>query len=326
MKARADMPAYRPPFLALLLVLSACGRVLPHGGLSSTAARPPVATPKLADLAPPDFIPADLELVVRLDLNRVREGLGEKEANELVARAIDRAAASGLMRLALSPARVLWFGLRVTDIDEGDRVIAVEFNDDAKLNPDPNAWRRHETSIQGLARHDAIEKPGRSGFARVYTLGQRGAVFVTPVELHPAARRLGQLNLQRGQPDARGLLSIDYRPARLSPSLEDRYPSLSALLRGVERVRAAVHFEGDEVRLEGRVGCASESAALKLRRFIDTFRASLSKSKRHADTLSHLEATTTETDLRFTWRLPRRIVWALLKSGSAPEAAARLDP
>lgn len=326
MKARADMAAPRPHALALLLLLTACGRVLPHGGVRSTAAQPAAATPKLADLAPPDFLPADLELVVRLDLKRVREGLGEKEANELVARAIDRAAASGLMRLALSQARVLWFGLRVTDIDEGDRVIAVEFNDDATLTPDPNTWRRHETSVVGLVRHDAIKKPARSEFAQVYTLGQQGAVFVTPVEVHPTARRLDHLHLQRDQPDARGLLSMDYRPTRLSPSLEDRYPSLSALLRGVERVRATVHFEGDEVRLEGRVGCASESAALKLRRFIDTFRNSLSKSKRHASTLRQLEATTTETDLRFTWRLPRRIVWALISSGSPSPTAAGLDP
>ena len=179
---------------------------------------------------------------------------------------------------------------------------------------------------RGLVRHDAIKKPDRSDFAQVYLLGQRGAVFVTPVEVHPTARRLGRLHLQRGQPDARGLLSIDYRPARLSPSLEDRYPSLSALLRGVERVRATVHFEGDEVRLEGRVGCASESAALKLRRFVDTFRASLSKSERHAHTLSDLKATTVETDLRLTWSLPRRIVWALIGSGSSPEGAAGLDP
>ena len=321
-KRGTEVHATRCHVCALILsgiLLSACGRVVPHGGATPSTPNKEVASAAAADMAPSDFIPSDLELVLRLDLNRVRQGLGEKEANELVGRAIDRAAASGLLRVALSKARVMWLGLRVADIEAGDRVIAIELNDGTELTPDPIAWRRHDTGVKNLTRYDATQEPSRSAFAQVFTIGQRGAVFVTPVEVHPLARVLQGADADRGQPDARGLLSADYRPGKLSTSLEDRYPSLSMLLRGVGRVHATVHFDGDQVKLESRIRCASEQAATKLLRFIDTMRDSLAASKRHSATLSQLEAKQVETAIHLSWRLPRRLVWALLSGPAKPK-------
>ncbi|MBM4374654.1 MAG: hypothetical protein FJ095_06190 [Deltaproteobacteria bacterium] len=83
----------RPERLASLLLLAACGRVVPAGGepRSSGALTPFATASSRALLEPRDLIPADLDLVVRLDLRMIRESLGALAADALFAKGLDEA-------------------------------------------------------------------------------------------------------------------------------------------------------------------------------------------------------------------------------------------
>jgi hypothetical protein len=96
------------------------------------------------------------------------------------------------------------------------------------------------------------------------------------------------------------------------------------VLRGVLRVRASVHFDGAMVKLESRIQCRTERAAAKLLRFVDTFREGLATSPKHGATLADLEISQTGTVLHVEWKLPRHVVWGLLRA--KPAAAAQVAP
>src|SRR5690606_33946659 len=104
--------------IALSLSLLACG----GGGPQRAGGRAPDAegaaaarlTPRVE---PADLLPADLDLVVRVDVGRMRSGLGRAAADELAQRALDELHDETL-KSALLRADVVWLGLRLADLAE----------------------------------------------------------------------------------------------------------------------------------------------------------------------------------------------------------------
>ncbi len=145
MSGRAALPSA----LALVLV-AACGRVVPHGGESPPAPAPAAATPLPRTFAPAELIPSDLDLVVRVDLAKVRSSLGGELPAEGELPLLDAAGLDAVARQALVHADVVWLASRVADLDEGDRVLAIE---GLRGAPDPDAltrWALHATGVDGL--------------------------------------------------------------------------------------------------------------------------------------------------------------------------------
>lgn len=322
----------RPRRLGLtlaLLIAVGCGPEVPHGGVVKSAAdaEPSADDPPKKDRRPPDpldLLPGDLDVVVRVDLSKVRDSLGADAGELLLERAADAASAPGLVRKALSQAEIVWLGLRMADVEHGDRVMVVRSvkrrgDQEPVVQPDPIAWTKESTDIGDIARYLSKSTPARDGTERIFTFDDRTAVFVSPVESHSVERVLARgADSDRGQPAARGLVSLDYRTTKLSTAHENAYPSLAALVAGMVRVQATVDVVADQLELDARIRCKTNTAAAKVARFLETIVGASARRPRYADLLKELKIEQSESVVTIAWPLPRPVVAALLVDSSAP--------
>jgi hypothetical protein len=296
-----------------------CGPVVPQGGVPK-ALPEGSAAPAATVFEATDLIPQDLDLVVRVNLAKVRDSLGPEPSQELMDRAFEDRKAEGIVHQALAEADAVWVGLRLADLDAGDRVMVVRAHR-KPVKPDPIAWTSGGAAIAGVQHFDPKVPPARSGTGRIFRVGARDAVFVSPVEVMSVDRvmRRGP-DPDRGQPEARGLLSLDYRARRLSPGLENRFPSLSSLVAGVERINATVAVTGRQLDLEGRIRCKTPQAAIKVIRFLETIQNLGTRNKGHRELLAALRLERAAATIQLRWALPREAVVAFLTPPEEPGA------
>lgn len=333
----------RASLLPLLVALSGCGAEVPHGGVVKSASDATTTDPDEPERGPPaplDLIPGDLDVVVRVDLSKVRDSLGADASEQLLERAADVASAAGLVRKALAGAEIVWLGLRMADVEHGDRVMVVRSvkqrgDQEPVVQPDPIAWTKQPTDVGDVTRYLAKSTPTRDGTERIFTFDERTAIFVSPVESHSVERVLRRgPDAERGQPAARGLVSFDYRTGKLSTAHENAYPSLAALVAGMVRVQATVDVVADQLELDVRIRCKTNTAATKVARFLDTIVGATARRPRYADLLKELKIERSESVVTIAWPLPRAVVAALLvdsappapPTGPAPAPAPRIDP
>lgn len=297
----------------LCLAATGCGKTVPAGGIPRNDAPSPQVVTEASDL-----LPQDLDLVLRLDFSKVRESLGDELSRELVAEAAKRSGAEGLAREALASAEVVWLGTRLADFETGDRVMVVHTERPGKeapeaLLPDAISWEEKSGAPEKVRRFVARVPPRRDGTARIYLFGKRDAVFVSPVEAMSVERVLERgPDPRRGQPEARGLLSLDYRAGRLSPELERRFASLAALWHGIERVRAIVDLRSGQLELDGRILCRDARAAEKVHRFLATIREASLQSERLGAHLESLVVEQNAATVLVRWPLPTSVIVELL--------------
>lgn len=244
---------------------TAC-REVPKGGVPqvSTQARPAISR----RLLPNEILPADLDVVVRVDVERIEQTLGPRFEEELLA----RYGKDDLTRRLLSSARTLTVGLRAADLERGDHVIVVE-GDPLKLGleeqgfvPSPSTNDKVQVFVRSLTAP-------RDGTDAVLLMGERTVALVSPIETDAVLRIVREgPDEQRGQPVAEGLVSADLRPKRLPAALERRYPSFSLLVAQVQRIRLVLKVSDDGLRFEGEIVTRGDAGADKIRRFLDVFR------------------------------------------------------
>jgi hypothetical protein len=315
--------------------LAACKEV-PHGGVRASGdaaadARPkPPAGPRVARrVSATDLVPGDLDLVVRLDLARVRAQLGADAVDRLFARALVEAAATPgalvdvdpLLALAARRGEVLTIALRAEDPTSGDRVVVVE-GKLAGLEPEAARFRAGPpVGLEGVRVFDrvgALDHASRDATARVVAVADRALAFVSPVEVDAVARVLRDgPDPKRGDPAAEGLVSVDLRVRRLAPALERRFPSLGAVVAGLDRARGTATLKDDGLAIDLAIVGASEAGAERLLRFVDALREGGAASER-ARVLASLSAERTERTVRVRWTVPA----ALLLGALADEKAA----
>ena len=292
---------------------------------------------------PTDLIPSDLEIVLRIDLSKVRDSLGPDSSEELIKQAAleNGGVDDSLLALALSEAEVVWLGLRASDIEAGDRVTVVRTierrNDDGSpapdpIVPDPIAWDKSNTAVSGVTRFRlkrAEQRAGkesdrqqrgvpRGGTAAIFAMEPRTKVFVSPIEVASVERVLRKgPDAKRGQPEARGLMSLDYRAQKPSVALTERFASLAGLIVGIVRISAIVEVTGKTLQLEGRIRCRGARAAEKILRFIETIKAATASRPRYAGLLDELEIVREGGVVQLRWSLPRQAVRALLIGDTA---------
>src|SRR5262249_20210808 len=150
-------------------------------------------------------------------------------------------------------AAAIWFGLRLMNLDPGDRVIAVEGHlKDVRL-PD-HGWQRSASRMAGVEIYDREGEVPRDGTARLYVLGDRMVVFVSPVEPDSVSRMLEHgVDKKRGDPPADGFVGLDLRTHRLPAPVERRFPSVGKLVADLERVRASVTLEDNGLHLDAQI-------------------------------------------------------------------------
>lgn len=320
--------------VALVALVAGCGKTVPHGGV----VREPSAATEGAEGRSPEgrittvttateLMPADLDLVVRVDLAKVRSDLGKQASIELMDEALDKSGVHGAAREMLAEADVVWVGLRVSDFEYGDHVMVVTRSKRAKATPeaeqtpataistpDPTDWDESATGVAAIRRFVAKAPPRRTGTARIYTFGETAAVFVSPVEEHSVERLLKKgPDPERGDPRARGLVSLDLHAPQLAPTLTAKLPALATLIASIIRMRATVDLLGDQLELEGTIRCRDATAASKIETYLATF---ASPNTRFAELLAALEIARTGASVSVRWRLPQAVIAELLRSDS----------
>ncbi|WP_437764689.1 hypothetical protein WMF27_33995 [Sorangium sp. So ce281] len=319
MRAAAEVRAAAAAAALMALGLPACGDAAPRlagGGHPARAASP--AGPRVVRrIEPADLLPADLDLVVRVDVARMRDGLGQAASDELARRALDEVPDEAL-ESALQRADVVWLGLRLADLEEGDRVVVLEGRM-AGLTPDPGRWEPAPAAQDGVAVFDRRGgvAGSRADTARIIALGDRAVALVSAVEVSSVARLLRDgPDARRGDPAAEGLVSVDLRARRLPPYLARRFPSIGALVAGVARVRAVASLHDEGVRLDVELVGVDAAGAARARRFLEVLRDNVEEG-RHADLMKELSIEQVESTVRLRWLFPAPLVLALL-SGRSP--------
>jgi hypothetical protein len=299
----------RAAALASTLLLVACASTPPpaKGGRVSAGAR------VVRALDPTDVFPADLDLVIRIDLARMRSGIGPIAADELSRRAL-REAEGDEIKQAFACAEVVWIGTRAATIDAGDHVVVLEGK---QCLPElaRARWQRVRDPNGGIAVFDRKGEAARAGTARIIDLGHRAVAFVSPVELDSVKRVLeAGPDAKRGSPTAEGVVSLDMRVHRLPPALEQKYPSIGEVLAGLTRVRGSAVLVDAGLKVDAQIVGASKEGAERAARFLEALRDNL-RSPRYAAAAKAVVIEQVESTVRVRVVLPPAVVLAIFGGG-----------
>ncbi|MEZ4293538.1 MAG: hypothetical protein R3B70_01075 [Polyangiaceae bacterium] len=260
------------------LVATACGSTTPAGG------RPADRPPQLSrELDATDLLPSDLDVVFRVDVARLKAGLGPAAAQALAARA-GQEGGDGFIAEAMAGADSVWIGLRLADLDAGDRVLVAEGRlRDIHLTPSEWGETTPAATIEGVRILDRKGIVPRASTGRIVTARGRLYAFISPAEIDATNRLLREgPDEARGDPAAVGLVSMDVRGHRLPPSLEKKYPSIAAVIAGVARVRGSATLADEGLRVDLDVVARSEPDAQRVDRFLSTVRDAAADSQKYA--------------------------------------------
>lgn len=250
--------------LAASLLPLGCGpaRPAPRGPASSPARR-----------RPEELLPAGLDVVVRLDLARLR-GLSSSPAldplREPLARRLqgdDRASLLDLLKLR---ATTLWGGFRgVPSPDRLDAALVAQ-GDFASFDPSTSgAWVRSPSARPDRA---VFERPGaaRGSPSLLIRVGDELLLLATPLEasslLHHAEPSAS--SVKRIEAPADGLFGVAARPAVLARAAAEPYPNLASLLRELSSLGAVLDIEQGAMRVDVLMGALSEAGAARLERVL----------------------------------------------------------
>jgi len=216
---------------------------------------PPPNAPTLVRAS--DAMPADLDLVVRLDLRKIRETLGGPAMTALSQQAVKamRGADRGtdaLMLRAFEQTDTLWLGMRPTStLEVADSVFVM-----AGHFPDFDPHRAESTPRFGpavdlggdLRRYDRVQPPLRSAPARIYVHGQDLLVSLSAAEIDSVERSLEE---QRGmpplEPAEKGVLSAVARPQVLPLAILAGTGNLRRLVQSANRLELNADVTGSGV-------------------------------------------------------------------------------
>lgn len=269
-------------------------------------------------LDPAELFPDDLDLVVRFDVARMRSTIGPAAAAAMAARTA-REAGDDVLRAALACADVVWFAGRVGELDAGDHVVVVE---GVGCTPDlaPAAWTPQPSRNASMKIWDRASPARRAGTARVVVLGDRMTAFVSPTERDSVARVLAAgPDARHGNPVAEGVISVDVRASRLPPTLAQKYPSIAAIVAGIDRIRGTAVVVDEGAQIDVQIVCPTEKAAEKASAFLSAFRDNVGDARLalviHGVSIEQIEGT-----VRVRLLLPGKVVLALLTASEGEPA------
>jgi hypothetical protein len=305
----------RPPAaLVVALLLAGCG-----GTPAAAPGKARVAPdgPRVArELEPTELFPADLDLVVRLDVGRMRAGLGPAVTDQLSKRALQGAGEPELAE-ALACADVVWIATRAAEVESGDRVIVIE-GKSCMPELGRGRWEKVRSTNARVAVFDRHGEAARSGTARIVNLGNHATVFVSPVELDSVKRVLDDgPDDKRGSPTAEGLVSVDLRARALPPGLAKRFPAIAAVLGGIERIKGSAVLGDEGLKIDAQVMGKAAPGAERAAKFLEAMRDSLTEG-RFAEAAKGAKIELVERTVQVKLTVPAR---ALLSAMSGDEKA-----
>jgi hypothetical protein len=305
--------------MLLAAAAASCGREVPAGGIPVQSQPRPAQIVRRMD--PAELFPGDLDLVVRIDMARIRSQLGPTAIESLPERALPDAA-KDLVTPAIRRSNVVWFGLRLGDVEAGDRVVVVEGNLE-DLMPDPARFKRVDATNGDLAVFDRIGPLRRSDTAQIIALGSRALVFVSAVEKPSVARVLREgPDPERREPEATGLISFDLRAGRLPPFLERRFPSIGSILAGLHHAKGTAVLVDQGLQFEALIAGRSNEDAARALKFLTAVRTGM-RDTRYAGILHGLQIEQLEATVRLRCVVPADLLLALIADDAKPEAPSK---
>jgi hypothetical protein len=299
--------------VGLAVAASGCG----GGAAAAAGKRARVELPAFdRSLDPAEIFPVDLDLVVRLDVARMRSSIGPAAASAMAARAA-REAGDDVLRAALACAEVVWLAARVGDLDAGDHVVVVE-GPSCTPELDRARWRPEPSRNKSVKIFDRVDPARRTGTSRILVLGDHATAFVSPMEMDSVARVLADgPDARRGNPVAEGVVSADVRAGRLPPSLEQKYPSIAAIVAGLERIRGTAVVVDEGVQIDIQILSPTTKGAEKALRFLSALRDNV-EDPRLAAVVRKVSIEQIEGTVRLRVLLPGKAVLALLAEREGP--------
>lgn len=290
-------------------------------------AKTSVRPPQLAKhLYAADLLPADLDVVLRVDMARLKAGLGPNVAEALAARTSE-AGGEGFVSEAMAKADTVWIGLRLADVDAGDRVLIAEGRL-GEIHIEPAEWKETTPSatMERVQILDRIEPAPRAGTGRIVVYDKKLYAFVSPAEMDATTRLLRNgPDAGRGDPTANGLVSVEVRGHRLPPSLEKKYPSIAVIIAGIVRIRGSATLADDGVRVTIDVTAKSPEAAKRVERFLSTLRET-GESTRYAPLMKTVKIDQVDAHLHLTATVPAPMILGALGGADASGATQGPSP
>jgi hypothetical protein len=299
----------RARIAGLALLLAACGGASKPAARAGDADAPKPGSARAREVDPTDIFPADLDLVVRIDVARMRAGLGPTAADDLGKRALGDEEEA---RQAIACAEVVWIATRVADLDAGDHVLVAEGKG---CMPDllRARWEKAASPKKRVLAFDRKGEAPRGGTARILNLGDRAVAFVSPVEVDAVSRVLGAgPDDARGSPAAEGVVSVDLRARPLPPWLAKKYPSIGAIIAGVDHVRGSAVLADDGLRVDAQVLAKTDAGAGKATRFLEALRDSLAASPKLAGWLKEARVEQAGRTVAVKLTVPAKALLSLL--------------
>lgn len=217
--------------------------------------QPPETAPGYVQ--PSAQIPVDLDLVLRLDLARLREGVGVP-VEQAVRQGWQQTSLdpTGILGHCLSSAQKLWVGLRPSaDPLTWDYVLVLE-GQFAEVSERRLAegFRPPRPLVGGYVVYDAWQVPHRISPARLYLYRDSRMIFASAAEVDAIERVIEGGRYERvTEPPARGLLSFQFPAGRLARRWEASSPKLARLMASAGEASGSIDLTARGVTLDARV-------------------------------------------------------------------------
>ena len=257
-------------------------------------------------------MPADLDIVVRVDVARLKSALGPGVAQSMASRAAG-GGGEGFVAEAMAQADSVWIGLRLADIDAGDRVLVAEGRL-GEIHIEPSEWKETTpaATMEGVQILDRQVRVPRAGTGRIVVYEKKLYAFISPVEVDATTRLLKSGPDQgRGDPSEDGVVNVDVRGHRLPLALERKYPSIGAVIAGIARVRGSATMEGDHVRVAVDLTARTEADAKRAEAFLTTVRDTAAQT-RYAAMMSGVKIERVQAHILMSAEVPPEMVAAAL--------------
>jgi len=247
-------------------------------------------------------MPGDLDLVVRLDLKRIRDTLGATAMQSITEQALhglhgeDRAT-DELLLGALNQTDTLWAGFRpVNGLEVADSVFILR-GQFSKFDPHAAASKPAFAAPIDLGaaflRYDREPPALRSAPARIYARGEDLIVSVSEAEIDSVERSLEQHRGAPGlEPSDQGALSAVARSRVLPSAWFDSAPALQRLAEHARRLELNADLTSAGVDATLALKFEDDATAKRLATALTELRVSLSgQSGRLAKLASKTEVT-----------------------------------
>lgn len=240
-----------PALLALALGSSSCA--------PAKALAPPPRHPGVAE----ELLPPDLDLVVRIDVAKLRRTLGP----DALARATPFA--DGAVTRALAAATSVWLGFHGPPAGDRSDVVVVARGDFAGLDPTTELEASPSSGWRELGREPAsrlyARAPGAARAAPVWMLveGDRVLVVASAAEVDAVERAVRATSPRALEAPADGVVGVAARYRALAPAFARRFPELASVLADAKTARATLDADGGVLRFDVALAFVAESAAAR---------------------------------------------------------------